>query len=340
VTDTGIGMTPDTLGRLFEKFAQADSSISRRFGGSGLGLAISRELVELMRGRLSVESTEGKGSVFHLLLPLPDARHELIAVYSDADLPSPVRKLHVLVTDDNALNQRLLTSLLMSAGHTTAVAENGRLAVEAVMREAFDIILMDIQMPVMDGVQATSRIRAMRPPKRDVPIIALTADALRGAEARYRGAGMDGYLSKPLSAKALFETMNLLATEGRPRPSAADGMPTVDGAVIDALRDFLKPDQLEALLTETLADMRTRIGRLGACLDNANIEGAAQEAHDLVSVSGNCGARALSAISRDIERACRQGLVTDAIQDFARMRGIAVDAAIALAAVRDGLATS
>jgi HPt (histidine-containing phosphotransfer) domain-containing protein len=105
------------------------------------------------------------------------------------------------------------------------------------------------------------------------------------------------------------------------------------------LRDFLRPDQLEALLTETLADLGTRISRLGACLDTADTDGAAQEAHDMVSVSGNCGARALSAIARDIERACRQGLVTEAIQDFARMRGIAVDAAIALTAVRDALAT-
>jgi signal transduction histidine kinase/DNA-binding response OmpR family regulator len=338
VADTGIGMSVETRSRLFQKFAQADSSISRRFGGSGLGLAISRELAELMRGQLSVDSAEGQGSVFHLVLPLPDAVHDMITVDSDAELPAPVRLLHVLVTDDNAINQRLLTSLLQSAGHTTAVAANGREAVDAVMRETFDIILMDIQMPVMDGVQATNRIRAMRPPKRDIPIIALTADALRGAEERYRGAGMDGYLSKPLSAKALFETMNALAADGRPRHSAADGMPAVDSAVIDALRDFLRPDQLEALLTETLADLGTRISRLGACLDSADTDGAAQEAHDLVSVSGNCGARALSTIARDIERACRQGLITEAIQDFARMRGIAVDAAIALTAVRDALA--
>jgi signal transduction histidine kinase/DNA-binding response OmpR family regulator len=337
VADTGIGMSAETRSRLFQKFAQADSSISRRFGGSGLGLAISRELSELMRGRLSVESAQGRGSVFCLVLPLPNSIHDMIAVDSVAELPAPVRPLHILVTDDNAINQRLLTSLLQSAGHTTSVAENGRKAVEAVMREAFDIILMDIQMPVMDGVQATNRIRAMRPPKRDIPIIALTADALRGAEERYRGAGMDGYLSKPLSAKALFETMNALVTEGRPRPSAADGMPAVDSAVIDALRDFLRPDQLEALLTETLADLGTRISRLGGFLDTANTDGAAQEAHDLVSVSGNCGARALSAIARDIERACRQGLVTDAIQDFTRMRGVAVDSAMALTMVRDAL---
>ena len=340
VADTGIGMSAETRSRLFQKFAQADSSISRRFGGSGLGLAISRQLTELMRGQLTVESIEGQGSVFQLALPLPDAIHDMISVATDTELPPPVRPLHVLVTDDNVINQRLLTALLQSAGHTTTVAANGREGVDAVMRESFDIILMDIQMPVMDGVQATNRIRAMRPPKRDIPIIALTADALQGAEERYRGAGMDAYLSKPLAAKALFETMNALAKEGRPRHSAADGMPTVDDAVIATLRDFLRPDQLEALLTETLADLGARISRLGACLDTADTGGAAQEAHDLVSVSGNCGARALSGIARDIERACRQGLVTEAIQDFARMRGLAVDAALALTAVRDALTAS
>jgi signal transduction histidine kinase/DNA-binding response OmpR family regulator len=337
VADTGIGMSAETRGRLFQKFAQADSSISRRFGGSGLGLAISRELTDLMHGRLSVDSTEGQGSVFALVLPLPDAVHDMIAVDGELDLPPPVRTLRVLVTDDNPINQRLLTSLLQSAGHTTSVANNGREAVEAVTQEAFDIILMDIQMPVMDGVQATNRIRAMHQPKRDIPIIALTADALRGAEDRYRGAGMDGYLSKPLSVRLLFETMNTLMSEGRQRRSAADGLPAVDDAVIDALRDFLAPDQLEALLTETLVDLDLRIDRLGRCLDTVNLEGAAQEAHDLVSVSGNCGALALSATARDIERASRQGLITDAIQDFVLMRGIATDAAVSLTAVRDGL---
>jgi HPt (histidine-containing phosphotransfer) domain-containing protein len=106
------------------------------------------------------------------------------------------------------------------------------------------------------------------------------------------------------------------------------------------LRDFLKPDQLATLLTDSLTDLETRIERLGVCLDNANTEDAAKEAHDLIAVSGNCGAGALSAIARDIERACRQGLATEAVQRFARMRDIAADAAVALAALRDTLVTS
>jgi CheY-like chemotaxis protein len=207
------------------------------------------------------------------------------------------------------------------------------------MQAEVDLVLMDIQMPVMDGIQATSHIRALNTPKRDIPIVALTADAVHGAEERYRSAGMDAYLSKPISARTLFETLNALATEPRQRSAVPDTAAAVDHTVIDALRDFLTPDQLEALLTETLADIGARIGRLGACLDTTDTQGAAQQAHDLVSVSGNCGAQALSAVARDIERACRLGLLAHATQDFARIPELAADAAIALAAVRDALAT-
>jgi signal transduction histidine kinase/DNA-binding NarL/FixJ family response regulator len=337
VADTGIGMTAQIQSRLFQKFVQADNSISRRFGGTGLGLAISRELTGLMHGELSVESADGEGSTFRLLLPLADALHDAVAEASETEPQAPSRRLHVLVADDNPINQRLLTALLESAGHTVTIAENGRKTVEAVTRQDFDIVLMDVQMPVMDGIQATIRIRAMPPPKRDVPIVALTADALHGAEARYRGVGMDGYLSKPLSTKSLFATIAALAGGGAQRRSAADGQPAVDQAVIDSLRDFLKPEQLASLLSDSLTDIDVRINRLGICLDTADTDGAAREAHDLVSMSGNCGARALSAIARDIERACRQGHAAEAVQDFARMRGIAMDAAIELAALRDTL---
>jgi signal transduction histidine kinase/DNA-binding response OmpR family regulator len=340
VADTGIGMSAQTQSRLFQKFVQADSSISRRFGGTGLGLAISRELTQLMNGQIAMESAEGKGSVFRLLLPLVNASGDAVDETGDTEAQAPSRRLRVLVADDNPINQRLLIALLESAGHTATIAENGRKAVEAITQHQFDIVLMDVQMPVMDGIQATSRIRAMPPPKRDIPIIALTADALHGAEARYRGVGMDGYLSKPLSAKPLFATISAIAAGGRQQHSEADGLPAVDETVIESLRDFLKPDQLATLLTDSLTDLETRIERLGVCLDNANTEDAAKEAHDLIAVSGNCGAGALSAIARDIERACRQGLATEAVQRFARMRDIAADAAVALAALRDTLVTS
>ena len=337
VEDTGIGMAPGTLDRLFQKFAQADSSISRRFGGTGLGLAISRELTELMNGRLTGESTEGKGSLFRIVLPLADAVGEPVAGEPESE-PEPVtRALHILVADDNATNQRLLTALLRGAGHSVTVAANGRKAVEAVMREQFDIVLMDVQMPVMDGIQAVRRIRALPPPKCDIPIIAVTADALHGAAERYRAAGMDGYLSKPLSSPALFRAINEFTAEGRPKRSPADGMPMMDESAIETLQAFLPPNQVEALLTESLTDIEGRIHRLGVRLDAADAAGAAREAHDLVSVAGNCGARALSTLARDIERACKQGVMTDAILGFARLQDVATGSIGALTNLRDAL---
>ena len=208
------------------------------------------------------------------------------------------------------------------------------------MRETFDVVLMDIQMPVMDGIQATNHIRALQPPQRNVPIVALTADALQGAAGRYRSAGMDGYLSKPLSAPALFRVLNELTTKGRSKHAGAGAMPSLDQSVIDSLRGFMKPDQIESLLTESLIDMEARIQRLGARLAAADTVEAAKEAHDLVSVAGNCGAIAVSTVARDIERACKQGIVADAVEGFGHLQDIARRALDALTTLRDSLTTA
>jgi CheY-like chemotaxis protein len=251
--------------------------------------------------------------------------------------PPASKRLHVLVADDNPINQRLMLALLDGAGHTATVAGNGRQTVEAMMREHFDIVLMDVQMPVMDGIQATARIRALPPPKCDVPIVALTADALQGAEERYLAKGMDSYLSKPLSAASLFEMLNTLSTNGRSKRLMAKGIPVLDNSVIDALREFLQPEQLEALLTESLADIDARMARIGICLDRADAAGAAHEAHDLISVAGNCGAVALSTLARGIERCCRQGEIAEATQVFAEMTDVASEAIRAMTSLRDSL---
>jgi CheY-like chemotaxis protein/HPt (histidine-containing phosphotransfer) domain-containing protein len=217
------------------------------------------------------------------------------------------------------------------------VAVNGRKAVEAVTREQFDIALMDVQMPVMDGIQAVRHIRALPPPKRDIPIIAVTADALHGAAERYRAAGMDGYLSKPLSSPALFRAINEFAAQGRLKRSPADGLPMMDESAIETLQGFLPPHQVEALLTESLIDIEGRIHRLGVRLNAADAAGAAQEAHDLVSIAGTCGARALSALAREIERACKQGVMTDAMLGFTRLQDVAAGSIGALTNLRDAL---
>jgi signal transduction histidine kinase/DNA-binding NarL/FixJ family response regulator len=338
VEDTGIGMSTETLARLFQKFAQADSSISRRFGGTGLGLAISRELTELMHGQLSANSTEGKGSLFRIVLPIVDSVGDPSPAPDTRQPEPPNAPLHVLIADDNQINRRLLTVLLETAGHTVTTAADGRKAVEAVMHQPIDIVLMDVQMPVMDGIQATAHIRALPPPRRDIPIVALTADALHGAAERYEGVGMDAYLSKPLSTVDLFHILNELTAPGRPRRSTAATMPLLDESVIESLCSFLPPDQVEAVLTESLTDIENRIVRLRHRMDAADYPAAAKEAHDLVSVAGNCGAQALSTLARDIERACKQAVIPDAVAHFAHLMEIAPAAIDALRHARDTIA--
>ncbi|MEI7711046.1 MAG: ATP-binding protein [Rhodospirillales bacterium] len=328
VLDTGIGMTEDSKTRLFQKFTQADSSISRRFGGTGLGLAICRELVELMGGTIGVDSELGKGSRFYFVLALPKANAEIKPAMAAAPPKPSGRKLHVLVVDDNKINRRLAAVLLETEGHRVSVAANGREAVEAVMRDDFDAILMDVQMPVMDGVQATRRIRSLPAPKSAVPIVALTADALAGADERYRAAGMDAYVSKPLDPVLLFERLAQVTGEAAPSRSTDSGVPTMNDAAVQTLRELLPGAQFAEFIAEAVSDIVARAARLRATVDAGDTATAAREAHDMVSVAGNCGASVLSAIAREIEQACRGGDIATArtrIEAFERATAASIE---------------
>jgi len=328
VADTGIGMTEATQARLFQKFTQADSSISRRFGGTALGLAITRELLGLMGGSVAVTSQPGQGSRFLVTVPLlpPAGDVPTEAAPAQGVGKAPGRFLRVLVADDNRTNQRLVAALLQAVGHTADVVANGREAVEAVSSSRYDVVLMDVQMPIMDGVQATRRIRALPPPAGNVPIVALTADAVSGAEDRYRAAGMDAYLTKPLSPDTLVATLDAVARGGR---RVLVG-PTVDRTAITGLRGFLDGAQFSAFITESVRDLGLRIDILGARIAAGELEEAAREAHDLVGVAGNCGACAVSTLARAVEQAARRGDAAEAVGLFAQMRGAGGQAAEAL----------
>ncbi|HSW38419.1 MAG TPA: response regulator [Acidobacteriota bacterium] len=214
VSDTGIGIDPKDRERIFLAFTQADASTTRNYGGTGLGLTISRKLVELMGGRIWVESRPEQGSVFRFticLKLLKEAFKEKLPVKMPIPAPVARRALRVLLAEDTPTNQKLAEYLLTKRGHGVEIARDGNQALNMIKQGRYDVVLMDVQMPVMDGFQATAAIRAMPDPcKAGIPIIAMTAYALKGDAERCLAAGMDAYISKPVDAGELIELVEFL----------------------------------------------------------------------------------------------------------------------------------
>lgn len=216
VCDTGIGISPEGLERLFQPFTQAEESTTRRFGGTGLGLAISQRLVELLGGQLHVESEYGRGSRFSIALPVQRIEPGLVPAPPPEMEPvwKAERPLGVLIVEDNAINRRVVLGMLHKLNCTVSCAENGREAVELVKSGCFDLILMDCQMPVMDGYEATRHIRSL--PHGQSPILALTANVSTEDIARCLEAGMNGHLAKPLGLNQLANAIRQYATPSVP----------------------------------------------------------------------------------------------------------------------------
>ncbi len=260
VTDTGIGIEPDAQSRLFSKFTQADKSVTRRFGGTGLGLAICKQLAELLDGEIGVESAPGQGSSFWFTVrcvpgdaAIVDTEAWTGETIAD-EAPESSRPLRILVAEDNHINQTVLLAMLGKAGHRIDIAGNGLEAISSVTRVAYDLLLMDVQMPEMDGMTATRRIRDLPGETGRIPIIALTANAMKGDREKYLAAGMNDYVSKPIKPNALFaaiagctgvkpsdaardtEAATTVAPQGNPSADDADAL----SGLIDDLDDLIK----------------------------------------------------------------------------------------------------
>ena len=469
VKDTGIGIPEKVCERLFQKFSQADSSVTRRYGGTGLGLAICKQLVELMGGEIGVSSRVGAGSTFWFQLrlsrstmQLPDMNnlptslkglrvlvvddvqmnldilgrqlgvlgitattvddgfaamaelergwhrgkpydiafldqmmpgvagdelakrirsnpslHEtrLILVSSagthgiepvaasllDARLDKPVRQhelldclvrvhsaahpvenaprlrveralpkaattsLRILLAEDNKINQMFATALLRKAGHTIDVVENGHQAVDAVLHGNYDVVLMDVQMPELDGIGATREIRALAHPKCTIPIIAMTANAMSGAEAQYLSAGMDDYVSKPVQQERLFQKLakvadliaqhdkqpvRVKAPESNLVPVAVvnqndlAAIPVIEPEKLQNLMSALSPAAVESFLTLYRTDTEIHLGRIRELMAEQDLRAVARLAHEVVSTAGNIGIERVSYLARQLETAC------------------------------------
>jgi CheY-like chemotaxis protein len=328
VTDTGIGISAEQRDRLFQRFSQADSSISRRFGGTGLGLAISKRIIESMGGRLGVESEPGRGSTFWFELDLPAATEARHALAPAAQAAATTASLHILVADDHEMNRDLARVILEKAGHRVDVAEDGATAVRKARETAYDLVLMDIQMPGMDGLEATRQIRASGPLAAARPIIAMTANVMPEQIARYAEAGMDDHIGKPIERKQLLERIDhwgrrtpgseRRATEEPPPPAAP---PARDATIWNDLADTIGLERVlgyAGKLKSSLADARWDAARGG--------DDMVMAAHSGVSLAGQLGFTEISEAFRRIETACLAGQDPAAALaglHSARARGIA-----------------
>jgi signal transduction histidine kinase/CheY-like chemotaxis protein len=209
IQDTGIGIPPDRMNRLFHSFSQIDASTTRRYGGTGLGLAISKRVVELMGGTIWAESMLGAGSTFHFTLPALIAAKPMAAAPDASTQPaqspsnSTPQELRILLAEDNMVNQKVALRLLERCGYKSAIAANGREVLDALEQDDYDVILMDVQMPEMSGLEATRRIRQRYPAERQPYIIAMTANVTPGDEAECLAAGMNAYIGKPVHLEEL-----------------------------------------------------------------------------------------------------------------------------------------
>jgi len=306
VADTGPGVTAEDQPRLFHRFSQGGRVTMRRYGGTGLGLVISKQLIEMMGGRIGFESEPGRGSTFWFELPL--ARETAVVEDRKATGLSGIvaagRPARILLAEDVPMNQIVTSSLLKKAGHTVEIVEDGAAAVDAVRAGDYDLVLMDLQMPVMDGLEAAAAIRRLPDGKAGVPIVALTANALSEQLRACLDAGMNDHVTKPIDPAALLATVHRWTGGGPPAKAAlaGDEVPVLRRAALDALADSVGAAAVPGFVRETLADVERRIARLTGAAERTQI---AFEAHALVSLAGNIGLAALSARCRLLQRAAQ-----------------------------------
>jgi signal transduction histidine kinase/CheY-like chemotaxis protein len=393
VSDTGIGLSPEQIGKLFKSFAQADASTTRNFGGTGLGLAISKSLVEAMGGEVGVDSVLGKGSTFWFTVRLglgsepvlskPVRRSPLVSTgmqitgYASAEAGTPFARespsllegklaalagARILVVEDNEINQQVACELLRGVGFVVDVADNGQIAVQHVQDvssagQPYDIVLMDMQMPVMDGVTASRLIRQSFSAEQ-LPIVAMTANAMKADRERCENAGMNGFVTKPIDPEDLWKAL-LTWVKGADRPAVQistcpPGKPVEGAADTAALMQALHGvTDLDAslglsrmaynvafyasMLRMFVASQKDTMERVVSHLEGGDAATAERLAHTLSGVAGNLGASALQQRALSLERCIRNGVAATELEQAQHQCTGALDGLIAALGAVPGL---
>ena len=323
VIDTGIGMDAETQGRLFRDFAQADASVARRFGGTGLGLSIAKRIVDRMGGSPTVASAVGHGSTFRVEI---DLREGAAVDESAAEAQVALRPLRVLVAEDNVVNQQVARGLLGRDGHSVTIVETGRAAVEAVRDGGFDVVLMDLHMPEMGGLDATRAIRALEGPVASVPIVAATAGAMDHEIRACLEAGMNAAVPKPIDPRVLNRTLAAVTGAGSEAedenlfddveeeggdedaaPVLGRGTEPFEPALIDRLAAQLGADFAEEMAGDFDGTAQDALAEIAAARAAGDAAAWADAAHKLKSGAGAVGLRAVWRLAEGIERDAEAG---------------------------------
>jgi CheY-like chemotaxis protein len=317
VSDTGIGIAPDSLERIFQPFVQAETSTASRYGGSGLGLAICRQLVELMGGEIHARSEVGRGSVFEFTVRVARPRPITTPVMAEDVDEAPVRRRwagRVLVAEDNAVNQLVLVRHLEARGVVADVAASGVEAVDAWARAPYDLILMDCRMPEMDGYEATREVRRRESGGRRTPIVAMTADALPEYRQRSLDAGMDDHVAKPVSVRELDA---ILAHYLRPAAAAA---PAIDASALDELRAAMGAG-FDLVVGRYLDDAAASLTELRRAAAERDDKAVAHAAHRLKGSSGVIAAAGVARLCQSlVDDPQATGAIDDLDDELARVR--------------------
>lgn len=301
VADTGIGIPPEDQDRVFDDFVTVDASYERRSDGTGLGLGICRRMTKAMGGEIGLSSDFGVGSTFWIKMPYRKPTNEEMAAFLEEEQPKitgPVAAMDILLVEDNEINRFVARRLLESLGHSVTEAENGRLGVDAADARAYDVILMDVSMPVMDGVTATRTIRQGDGRSAKVPIVGLTAHVLNEELNRFREAGMNDCLNKPIDRDRLGA---VLARYAKPVRTTAE----TDQAVIDDLRQMLGDTKFAASASKFIDEVDTGLAEIALMNGNAGPEVQAH-IHRLAGSAGTFGAKALRKRLAEMETACKE----------------------------------